>query len=93
MGIHLRGFAPDHPALKYYRETDKLYGRKIKIVPQSEYSSKVSIDVGGNLVRIFDPEEAQGVLIENARIAKTVREIFEMVWKSRPEKIEGAVDS
>ena len=55
-----------------------------KIVPFEQFSSEVAIDTSKNFVRIHDYKNLQGVVIENADIAKTVREIFEMVWRSLP---------
>lgn len=54
----------------------------MKIVPPAQYSSEVAIDVVGDIVRIQDYKNLQGVALENADVAKTMREIFEIVWKS-----------
>lgn len=81
LGITMRGIVPEHPSLKSYRKTDKKYGREMKIVPCETYSSDTAIDVVGDVVRIQDYKNLQGVVLENADVAKTVREIFEMVWK------------
>jgi hypothetical protein len=32
-------------------------------------------------VRFFDPTNLQGLIIENPAIAKTMREIFNLVWE------------
>lgn len=80
LGITMRGIVPDDPALKDYREADRKYGRKMRVVPQAAYSSEVAIDTLGDIVRIQDYKNLQGVALENAEVAKTVREIFEMVW-------------
>jgi hypothetical protein len=53
----------------------------MKVVPFSEFSSEVAIDVADNVVRIQDYKNLQGIAIENADVARTMREIFEMVWK------------
>lgn len=80
-GITMRGIVPNDPTLKDYREADTAYGREMKVVPMESYSSEVAIDTLGDIVRIQDYKNLQGVAIENADVAKTVREIFEMVWK------------
>jgi len=82
--ITMRGIVPHHASLESYRQADKKYGRDIKIVPFEQFSSEVAIDTSKNFVRIHDYKNLQGVVIENADIAKTVREIFEMVWRSLP---------
>lgn len=81
LGITMRGIVPNDPALKDYREADADFGRTMRVVSTESYSSEVAIDTLGDLVRIQDYKNLQGVAIENADVAKTVREIFEMVWK------------
>lgn len=79
----VRAIAPSHPNLKRWRETDKEYDRVIKIVPCSTYSAQNSIEVGESFVRILAFKDMHGIIIENAAIAETMRQIFEMVWESR----------
>lgn len=85
-GIKMRIIVPDHPFLKQLREMDRKYGRTVKIVPFEEYSANISIDVGDTFVCILSFKKPQGIIIENLDVARTMRQIFEMVWKSRPEK-------
>lgn len=81
LGITMRGIVPDDESLKDYRAADATFGRTMKVVPTESYSSEVAIDTLGDLVRIQDYKNLQGVAIENADVAKTVREIFEMLWQ------------
>jgi sugar-specific transcriptional regulator TrmB len=81
--IGIRGIAPEHPTLAYYRKQDKEYKRNMKIVPYDTYSANISVDVGPSFVRIFAPKDMQGVIIENPDIARTMKQIFEMVWGQR----------
>jgi sugar-specific transcriptional regulator TrmB len=76
-----RVIAPAHASLKDYRDIDAALNREVKTVPYEEYSSEVAIDVVGDVVRIQDYKNLQGVAIENADVAKTVRQIFELTWK------------
>lgn len=78
--IKVRGFAPDHPSLKSYRERDAEYGRTIKVVPFEKYSSDVSIDIGPNFVRILMFNDLQGVVIEHKGLASAFKQIFEIQW-------------
>ncbi len=80
LGIKSRGIVPHDPSLKWYRDKDAEWGRTMKEVPLEQYSSDVAIDTVGDMVRIQDYKNLQGVILENADVAKTVREIFEMVW-------------
>ncbi len=82
--ITLRGIAPEHPNLKEYRDTDTEYGRTMKIVPFDEYSAPISLDIGEKHVMFFEFKNVQATLIESERIANTMRQIFEMLWKQLP---------
>jgi sugar-specific transcriptional regulator TrmB len=75
-----RYIAPEHSSLEDYRKLDNEAGREIKTVSYDEFDSEVSIDVLDDIVRIQDFKNLQGVAIENADVAKTVRQIFEMLW-------------
>jgi sugar-specific transcriptional regulator TrmB len=83
--ITMRGIVPDHDSLEQYRENDVRHGRKMKVVPHSELSSEVAIDISERIVRIHDYKNLQGIAIENADVAKTLREVFEMLWSRIPE--------
>lgn len=79
--ITMRGIVPDHTSLVSHRAKDKEIGRDMKVVPKSQFSSEVAIDISERIVRIHDYKNLQGIAIENVDVAKTMREIFEMVWK------------
>jgi ABC-type uncharacterized transport system ATPase subunit len=79
--ISIRGIVPNHPSLKQYRKEDERYGAKMKVVPYAEYSANASIEAGDTFVRIVTFPEIQATIIENPHLAKTVRQIFEMLWK------------
>ena len=87
---HLRGIVPDHQNIKRFRESDVKYNRQLKTIPIDEYSASISIDIGEDFVSFFSFKDLQITRIENKDIATTMRQIFEMVWKSRPEKPQGA---
>ncbi len=55
-------------------------------ISPDEYSSDVAIEISNNFVRFFDPVNLQALIIENPAIAKTMNEIFELVWKKSLEK-------
>lgn len=78
--ITIRGIVPDHPSLAKWRNRDKDYGHSIKVVPYDRYSAINSIDVGDTFVRVISFRDLQAVIIENPDVARTVRQIFEMVW-------------
>jgi sugar-specific transcriptional regulator TrmB len=79
--ITMRGIVPDHQSLEHFRETDTKSGRDMKVVEYTEFSSEVAIEISDRIVRIQDYKNLQGIVIENVDVAKTMKEIFEMVWK------------
>jgi sugar-specific transcriptional regulator TrmB len=81
--ITLRGVAPEHESLEEFRKQDKEYGRVFREINTEKYSSDVAIEVGTTFVRIFDPLNLQGLVIENSSLAETMEEIFEIVWESQ----------
>jgi len=78
--VTVRGIVPDHASLKHYRKLDKEFKRVMKVVPQELYSSDQSIDTVSDFVRIIDYKNLQAVIIENADLAATFKQIFEMLW-------------
>ncbi len=79
--IKVRGVAPKDSSLASFREQDKEYGREFREIPKEKYSADIAIDIGDTFIRFFDPVNLQGLIIENPAIAKTMGEIFEMVWE------------
>jgi sugar-specific transcriptional regulator TrmB len=80
--ITIRGIVPSHRSLKRFRKGDKENRRNMKIVPYSTYSASTSIDVSESFVRILMYKELQAIIIDNPNVAKTVKQIFEMIWNS-----------
>src|SRR3989344_6527137 len=78
--VTVRGIVLDHASLKHYRKLDKEFKRVMKVVPQELYSSDQSIDTVSDFVRIIDYKNLQAVIIENADLAATFKQIFEMLW-------------
>ena len=76
-------FVPDHLSLANFRNTDSLFKRITHILPYDIYSSSVSIDTFSDIVRIVLNKNNQMVIIENREFAKTIREIFNLMWASR----------
>ncbi|MBI2637761.1 MAG: hypothetical protein HYW88_02565 [Candidatus Sungbacteria bacterium] len=89
-GATFRGFTPDDPSLQWYRERHEYFGHSFKYLDTKDYLSDCSIEVGADFIQIFSLRHMQGVYMENPDVAHTLRQIFEMLWKARPEKIEGA---
>jgi sugar-specific transcriptional regulator TrmB len=83
--ISVRGIAPENKAVSdFLNKQDPV--PTIHFLPQNIYSSDISIDTIGNIVRILDFKNLQGTIIENNDVAKTLREIFELVWTQTEKK-------
>jgi sugar-specific transcriptional regulator TrmB len=82
-GVTVRGFAPRHISLKKYRALDKKFNSEVVTLNDKEYSSEISIEIIDSFVRISLYKDAQAVIIDNPDFAKTMREVFEMLWKVR----------
>jgi len=76
----IRSLVPDSKDLKEFREKDALYGFLPKILPKAAYTSQTSIDITDDFVRIVMFKELQATIIENPQVAKTLREVFEMIY-------------
>jgi predicted transcriptional regulator len=82
----MRGIVPDHPNLDWARKTDGKYNRQLKTIPLDEYSANISVTVGDDFISFFSFRDLQITRIENKDIADTMKQIFEIVWKTRLEK-------
>ncbi len=80
-GVRMRGFTPEHPSTERYRPLNDPFYKDLRPLPLDTYSSDVSVETQGDFVRIVDIRHLQTVIIDNPHIAKTVRQIFEMVWR------------
>jgi sugar-specific transcriptional regulator TrmB len=77
----IRGLTPEHTSTERYRSLDKQTRQDIRPLPLDMYSSDISIEAQDTFVRITDIQNLQTVIIDNPHIAKTVKQIFELVWK------------
>ena len=84
-GISVRGITTEDTKTIEWVKSKTRHLLNFKTVSSEEYDSNVSIEVCDNFVQIISSQYLQGVLIDNPDIANTMRQIFEMVWKSRPE--------
>ena len=80
--IKLRALTVDSSTLaplKHFMGAEK--GIIIKYLPESIYSAKVSIEsCKDTFVRIILFESMQSLIIESPKLAKTIREVFEITW-------------
>lgn len=82
-GIKLRGVAPKVEELEHFRNKDIEYGRTFRTIDKIKYSPTVSIEMGDTYVKVQDFDNLQSIIIENANITKTLKQIFELVWENQ----------
>lgn len=82
-GTRIRGLAPKHGSLAAFREMDKRFGWDIKQLPETQLSSESSVEIADGFVRILLYKHEQAVIVENAEFTKTMREVFELAWRSQ----------
>lgn len=85
LGITLRGLTTNDPSLDWYKERVEELSYRLKFLNREDYSSECSVEIGDSFIQIVSARYLQGIRIENPDIADAMRQIFEMVWKTRPE--------
>ena len=81
-GVMLRGIIPHGKGgtdLKKFIDDHGLPW-EVRFLPLEKYSSKISIEVAGDLTRIISRHGSKVLLIENVDIAETLTQVFELVW-------------
>lgn len=72
----------DKSLAKYFdKEYIKKHDIDLKKLPISKYDSNISIEVYKNKTQIFSHRYLQAVVIDNPDIAKTMKQIFNLVWE------------
>ncbi len=91
--VHSRVLIPDSPRARKYRKLDKDGNRETRLVPSSaEFQTEYIIAEDHVALVDFHPP-CIGVLIESPHIAKTMRSVFELVWKGGKRKIVAHLDA
>ena len=77
---------------KYFtKDFARKHNIEFKKLPISKYDSNISIEIYKNYTQIFSHRYLQGIVIDNPDIAKTMKQIFNIVWeqtrKSKRKKI------
>lgn len=81
--IKVRAITTEDKTTKAYLSNAKVPKEfmEIKGLPESIYSSNISIEVYNNRTQIISHRYEQAVVIDNPDIADVMRQIFEIVWK------------
>lgn len=82
--INVRAFTPDDPGLQSYEKFLSADGAEGKILarflPESVYSADCSFEVFEWGIRVVIMESKQALIIESEKFAKSMKEIFELLW-------------
>jgi len=79
--VTVEGITVDDSSIEKYRENYEPELYKISSASASDYSSEISIEITDEFVRIIDPIEIKAVIIENKRVADTLKQIVELAKK------------
>lgn len=85
IGLKRRIITTDDKSLKKYLsvEAQEKYAVRLTALPAEIYSSNVSIEVYDSITQIVSHRYLQAIQIENQDIANVMKQIFEIVWKSK----------
>ncbi len=84
--VKIRGFAPAHNSNKVFRDMDKGSDNQILVLPETEFKSKVSVEISDSFVRILLHKNSQALIIENKDFSEMMKQVFEMLWQSKKIK-------
>lgn len=78
--IRRRTFMPADDSVKWYFNEAAKLGMSSIGLPQNIYFANSSFEIFDKYVQIISHRQLQGTLIENADVANTLRQIFEIIW-------------
>ncbi len=81
--VIVRGIESSHVGTSLFREMDKKFGIKTLSLPQSEFSSNISVEIAGTFIRVLLHKNSQALIIENKDFAEMMKQVFEIVWKKK----------
>lgn len=86
-GIYARAISPrEKKLLEDYIENDREQRRSTKIIDAGEFPFSIEINIyGEQKVALISAKEEIGLIIEGSEIHKTMKLIFELIWKLLPE--------
>ena len=79
----IRALVPDHLSLVKFRHFEKSPMVTTIILPEAEFSPKVSVEIAESFVRILLHQDQQALIVENKNFAEMMKQVFEMVWKTK----------
>lgn len=87
--IKLTGYTTSDKETDVYKDKFK---SDVKFLPKDVYESETSIDITDLFIRIIDLHDQSAVIIENPRLAKTFKTIFEFASSEIENKIKSDLE-
>lgn len=81
LGIKARIIGEVSPEMAKIKSRDKEELRETKMLPKDLFSSEVEIGMYGNKVFFANYKDQFGLIVEDSEISKTLKNIFEIIWK------------
>lgn len=81
--IKRRVIITDTESTKKYFENATRIGVVAKALPERSYDSNVSLEVFKNKTIIFSHSDLKATVIENADVAKVMKQLFEIAWETK----------
>lgn len=81
LGIRVRVIGEVSLEMAKIKSRDKEELRETKMLPKDIFSSEVEIGMYGNKLYFTNYKDQFGLIIEDSEISKTLKNIFEIIWK------------
>lgn len=86
---------PDDPSVQNY--INSVIGKRddiaLKKLPLEQFDSDVAIEIYDNITLFVSHKHIQASMVEDADIAKTITQIFNLVWKSAKDNVKNHAES
>lgn len=82
-GLHLKCIMPSDSHDDVFRDGDEKYGFETKRINHTLFSPSVSIEIGGDVVKMIFHKQKEVVVIEEKGLADFYKQVFVMLWGGR----------
>jgi sugar-specific transcriptional regulator TrmB len=81
LGIKVRAIGEVSPEISSLKNRDEHELRETRMLPKDLFSSDVEFGMYGNKAFFVNYKEEFGLIIEDSEISKTLKKIFEIIWR------------
>ncbi|MCK5415869.1 hypothetical protein KAI92_00400 [Candidatus Parcubacteria bacterium] len=79
--IYARVIASANDFMKNYKNKDKEYLKKTRLVPKEQFPFSIEMNIYGNKVGYISFQEEIAIIIESNEISNNMKLLFELAWK------------